>query len=67
MEDADRSSDIEEAAALRGAAADGQLLRYRSSTMPPHRLRRGAFYVVPLSSPFFIISKSAVFAAGFSS
>jgi hypothetical protein len=32
-------------AALRGAAADGHLLRCRSSTMSPHRLRRGALHL----------------------
>jgi len=33
------------AAARRGAAADGHLLRCRSSTMSPHRLRRGAAHL----------------------
>jgi hypothetical protein len=34
-----------EAAALRGAAAGGHLRRCRSSTMSPHRLRRGAWHL----------------------
>ena len=33
------------AAARRGAAAGGHLRRCRSSTMPPHRLRRGALHL----------------------
>ena len=33
------------AAARRGAAAGGHLLRCRSSTMSPHRLRRGALHL----------------------
>ena len=33
------------AAARRGAAAGGHLLRCRSSTMAPHRLRRGALHL----------------------
>jgi len=33
------------AAALRGAAARGHLRRCRSSTMSPHRLRRGALHL----------------------
>ena len=33
------------AATLRGAAASGHLLRCRSSTMSPHRLRRGALHL----------------------
>src|SRR5881409_3028354 len=33
------------AAALRGAAAGGHLRRCRSSTMSPHRLRRGALHL----------------------
>ena len=33
------------AAALRGAAAGRHLLRCRSSTMSPHRLRRGALHL----------------------
>ena len=33
------------AAAQRGAAAGGHLLRCRSSTMTPHRLRRGASHL----------------------
>ena len=31
--------------ARRGAAAGGHLLRWRSSTMAPHRLRRGALHL----------------------
>jgi len=31
--------------ARRGAAAGGHLLRCRSSTMTPHRLRRGALHL----------------------
>jgi len=33
------------AAARRGAAADGHLRRCRSSTMSPHRRRRGALHL----------------------
>ena len=40
-----RKLDIDEPAALRGAAAGGHLLRCRSSTMSPHRLRRGALHL----------------------
>ena len=34
-----------QAAARRGKAAGGNLLRCRSSTMAPHRLRRGALHL----------------------
>jgi hypothetical protein len=40
-----RKSEDGEAAALRGAAAGRHLLRCRSSTMSPHRLRRGALHL----------------------
>ena len=40
-----RKSDIDEPGALRGAAAGGHLLRSRSWTMSPHRLRRGALHL----------------------
>jgi hypothetical protein len=41
----DKNSDIGKAAALQGAAAGGHLRRCRSSTMSPHRLRRGALHL----------------------
>jgi len=40
-----------EAAALRGAAAGGHLLRCRSSTMSPHRLRRVALHLPAPGAP----------------